>query len=60
MRHTSRIPPDPEPVPEGNTAGPQRTHPEPTLDSLAALKYDELRSLESLDISINDYLLGLH
>ncbi|XP_041987416.1 cytoplasmic dynein 2 light intermediate chain 1-like [Aricia agestis] len=34
----------------------QRTHPEPILDSLAALKYDELRRIETFEPAIEEYL----
>ncbi|XP_038214600.1 cytoplasmic dynein 2 light intermediate chain 1 [Zerene cesonia] len=37
----------------------QRTHPEPILDTLAALKYEELRCMESFEPSIKDYLFCL-
>uniref|UniRef100_A0A2A4IS59 Dynein light intermediate chain n=1 Tax=Heliothis virescens TaxID=7102 RepID=A0A2A4IS59_HELVI len=57
MRHTSRIPPITVSS-ETNTSAAvqQHAHPEAALDSLIALKYNELRNMESLDIPI-DYLL---
>ncbi|KOB67113.1 Uncharacterized protein OBRU01_20374 [Operophtera brumata] len=62
VRHLSRIPPEPV-VPDSTaTGGTQlsaRTHPEPTLDKVAALKYEELRRMESLDVSIDEYLLSV-
>ncbi|KAI5638857.1 cytoplasmic dynein 2 light intermediate chain 1 [Phthorimaea operculella] len=59
-RHISRIASDADIPPEDASLGIQRSHPEPALDSLAALKYEELRNLDSLDISVDDYLLGIH
>nr|XP_026501507.1 cytoplasmic dynein 2 light intermediate chain 1 [Vanessa tameamea] len=56
-RHLSRISSETEIQLEVKTI--QRSHPEPILDSLAALKYEELRNMESYDPSIDDYLILL-
>ncbi|XP_026752227.2 cytoplasmic dynein 2 light intermediate chain 1 [Galleria mellonella] len=59
MRHLSRISPEAEvPVTDVITT-PRHTHPESVLDTKVALKYEELRSLPALDISIDDYLVGI-
>ncbi|XP_021183564.3 cytoplasmic dynein 2 light intermediate chain 1 [Helicoverpa armigera] len=60
IRHTSRIPPIAVSS-DTNTAGSvqKHAHPEAALDSLIDLKYNELRNMESLDISI-DYLLSIN
>lgn len=57
MRHLSRIPLEGEIKQE--VKGLQQSHPEPTLDSLVALKYEELHNLETFDPSIDDYLMLL-
>lgn len=56
LRHLTRFPSDPAVSSEVPTSWPQRSHPEPSIDSLAALKYEELRNLELLDINLDDYL----
>ncbi|CAH2234909.1 jg4142 [Pararge aegeria aegeria] len=58
LRHLSRIPSETEIKPE--VRGLQQSHSEPTLDTLAALKYEELHNLETFDPSIDDYLMCLH
>lgn len=57
LRHLSRIAPETEIKLEVKPL--QRTHPEPILDSLVALKYEELRSMESYDPSIGEHLILL-
>lgn len=57
LRHLSRIAPETEIKLEVKPL--QRTHPEPILDSLVALKYEELRSMESYDPSIDEHLILL-
>ncbi|XP_045768832.1 cytoplasmic dynein 2 light intermediate chain 1 isoform X2 [Maniola jurtina] len=57
MRHLSRIPSEGEMKQE--VKGLQRSHPEPALDSLVALKYEELHNLETFDPSIDEYLMLL-
>ncbi|XP_049868131.1 cytoplasmic dynein 2 light intermediate chain 1 [Pectinophora gossypiella] len=59
-RHISRIASEPDLLAEATSTTLQRSHPEPVLDSLAALKYDELRNLEFQDISVNEYLRAMH
>lgn len=63
-RHLTRFPLDPETVvAAGETTvglGAHRAHPEPLLDAKVASKYDELRNLETLDISLDNYFIGLH
>lgn len=57
MRHVMRIPLE---VETNETAAElQRNHPEPILDSLVALKFEDLRNMDSYDPSINDYLMCL-
>lgn len=58
-RHITRIPPAPA-TSETNssTLAQLHVHPEPSLDSLIALKYAELRNMESLDIPV-EYLLSI-
>ncbi|XP_050347215.1 cytoplasmic dynein 2 light intermediate chain 1 [Nymphalis io] len=56
-RHLSRITSETEIKQEVKSI--QRSHPEPILDSLVALKYEELRNMESFDPSIDDYLILL-
>lgn len=61
IKHLTRIPP--EPITAGatlETSDQMTAHPEPSLDKLAAFKYEELRNLESLDICIDDYLFGVN
>ncbi|CAK1601068.1 unnamed protein product [Parnassius mnemosyne] len=58
MRHVTRIQLEVE-IQDKDKNELQRTHPEPILDSLAALKYEELRNMELFDPAINDYLLCL-
>lgn len=57
MRHLSRVPPNETNIVNTPTATQQHVHPEASLDSLLASKYNELRNMESLDISV-DYLLS--
>ncbi|XP_069356172.1 cytoplasmic dynein 2 light intermediate chain 1 isoform X2 [Maniola hyperantus] len=57
MRHLSRIPSEGEIKQEVKVL--QRSHPEPALDSLVALKYEELHNLETFDPAIDDYLMLL-
>lgn len=55
IRHFSQIPPELDVSETNRIIGTQlavQTHPEPTLDKIVALKYEELRNLESLDISM--------
>ncbi|CAB3223565.1 unnamed protein product [Arctia plantaginis] len=59
MRHLSRIPSNETNIENTPVATQQHAHPETSLDSLLASKYNELRNMESLDISI-DYLLSLN
>lgn len=56
LRHLTRFPSDPEVSSEVPASWPQRSHPEPSVDSLAAVKYEELRNLELLDINLDDFL----
>ncbi|XP_068632662.1 cytoplasmic dynein 2 light intermediate chain 1 [Battus philenor] len=58
MRHIARIPLEIE-VKEDVSAELQHPHLESVLDSLVALKYEQLRNMESFDSSINDYLMCL-
>ncbi|XP_013142796.1 PREDICTED: cytoplasmic dynein 2 light intermediate chain 1 [Papilio polytes] len=58
MRHVARIPLEVE-AKEITNFELQRSHPEPILDSLAALKYEDIRNMELFDPSINDYLMCL-
>ncbi|XP_072939198.1 cytoplasmic dynein 2 light intermediate chain 1 [Epargyreus clarus] len=55
MRHISRIQPE-SGFSESNKFVLQRTHPEPILDSLMSLKYQELRNLELFEPSMDEYL----
>ncbi|CAG9578773.1 unnamed protein product [Danaus chrysippus] len=55
QRHISRITPETEINQEIKPL--QRSHPEPILDSLATLKYDELRNMEHFDPALNEYLM---
>ncbi|XP_053613055.1 cytoplasmic dynein 2 light intermediate chain 1 [Plodia interpunctella] len=61
MRHLSRIPLQPEVTETDVDSGLKlmRSHPETAIDVKVALKYEELRNLTSLDISIDDYLAGI-
>lgn len=60
IRHVSRIPPAAVSAASNTPTFAQlHAHPEATVDSLVALKYNELRNTESLDISI-DYLLSIN
>lgn len=56
LRHLTRFPSDPELSSEVPASCPQSSHPEPSIDSLVALKYGELRNLDLLDNTLNDYL----
>ncbi|CAG4971357.1 unnamed protein product [Parnassius apollo] len=58
MRHVTRIQLEVE-IQANDKNELQRTHPEPILDSLAALKYEEIRNMELFDPAINDYLMCL-
>lgn len=58
MRHVARIPLEVE-AKEITNSELQRSHAEPILDSLAALKYEDIRNMELFDPSINDYLMCL-
>ncbi|XP_032515235.2 cytoplasmic dynein 2 light intermediate chain 1 isoform X1 [Danaus plexippus] len=55
QRHISRITPEMDINQEVKPL--QRSHPEPILDSLATLKYDELRNMEHFDPALNEYLM---
>ncbi|CAH2108255.1 unnamed protein product [Euphydryas editha] len=57
LRHLSRITPETEMKLEVTPL--HSSHPEPILDSLVALKYEELRNMESYDPSIDDQLILL-
>ncbi|CAG4948706.1 unnamed protein product [Colias eurytheme] len=57
-RYTAKITSEPS-IKSDYSQDIQRTHPEPILDTLASLKYEELRCMESFEPSIKDYLFGL-
>ncbi|XP_059046473.1 cytoplasmic dynein 2 light intermediate chain 1 [Achroia grisella] len=59
LRHLSRIPPEAHVEVTEVVKAPRHTHPEPVLDAKVTLKYEELRNLPTLDISIDDYLVGI-
>ena len=60
IRHLTRIPPNTvSSVSDTSASAQMHAHPEAALDSLITLKYNELRNMESLDISI-DYLQSLN
>ncbi|XP_022122812.2 cytoplasmic dynein 2 light intermediate chain 1 [Pieris rapae] len=55
-RYISKISLEPTVTIKSNYSEVQRTHPEPILDSLAALKCEELLNLQYLDSSIKEHL----
>ncbi|KAM3964173.1 cytoplasmic dynein 2 light intermediate chain 1 [Aphomia sociella] len=59
IHHLARIPPDAQAAVTDVIVAPRHAHHEPALDSKIALKYEELRNLPTLDVSIDDYLIGI-
>ncbi|XP_075974118.1 cytoplasmic dynein 2 light intermediate chain 1 [Anticarsia gemmatalis] len=57
IRHLSKIPPNVPSTENISTDMQQHAHPEAALDSIVVSKYNELRNMDSLDVSI-DYLLS--
>ncbi|XP_030037832.1 cytoplasmic dynein 2 light intermediate chain 1 [Manduca sexta] len=60
LRYISKIGTDPVNKLSVATKSQKSSHPESSVDSLTKLKYDELRTSDLLDITINDYLQSIN
>ncbi|XP_050674006.1 cytoplasmic dynein 2 light intermediate chain 1 [Leptidea sinapis] len=59
-RYIARVTPEVDLQNNNSAIARNRTHPEPILDALSNLKYDELRNIACFDPAISEYLAGLN
>lgn len=60
MKYVTRVPPETDVATfQDQTSTQQRTHAEPALDNIVNMKYDGLRNMNGLDVSIDEYLNNL-